>query len=65
MIQPPPPAEKPIHEQGPRPCSSCIRSRRDKREHLRCEMFNGALCTFLRHETGECGRDGLYWSERR
>jgi hypothetical protein len=65
MIQLLPPVEKPRHEQGPRPCSACMRSRRDKREHWRCDLFNGALCTFLRHETGECEPDGLYWSERR
>jgi hypothetical protein len=64
MIQPLPPVEKPIHEQGPRPCSSCRWSYLNE-NHLRCSKmkYRGQLCTFSRHETGECGPDGLYWSE--
>ncbi len=62
MIQPLPPVEKPRHEQGPRPCSACQLSYEDDR--LRCRKFGGTLCTFARHESGSCGPDGLYWTER-
>lgn len=65
MIQPLPPVEKPIHEQGPRPCSAC-RWSYDDGQHMRCKKikYRSMICTFERHETGDCGPDGLYWSER-
>lgn len=59
-----PPVHKPRHEEGDRPCSKCFRSLRDRRDHWRCEMFNGQLCTFMRDETGECGPDALYWKAK-
>ena len=64
-----PEIDVPLHDRGPQPCTGCTHSfysADDKAlRYLRCGRSQHAQqCRYERHETGDCGPDGIYWKAR-
>lgn len=63
-----PPLDTPIHEQGDRPCSTCVNSfyKADEPERvLRCDRTPfDRRCTFERGDGQFCGAEGRFWKAR-